>query len=250
MSEDNKEIRILPMAEFRVLKDDGKSSLEGYAARFDKWSEDLGGFTEKIKRGAFKKALKNADVRALFNHDPNYVLGRSTAGTLALKEDDKGLLMANDPPDTQWANDLMVSVDRGDISQMSFGFTVDKDEWHEDKEGRMTRTIHEVGRLLDVSVVTYPAYPDTAVALRSLEKLKEKEDKPLFTPVDVKEEVEERELTTDEIKVIVSEVIDKVAALKAKVVVEPDGEPTQAEGEKEGENSEPTQGEEVRDFFK
>jgi hypothetical protein len=144
----------------------------------------------------------------------------------------------------------MVSVDRGDISQMSFGFTVDKDEWHEDKEGRVTRTIHEVGRLLDVSVVSFPAYSDTSVALRSLEKLKEKEDKPLFTPVDVKEEVEERELTTDEIKVIVSEVIDKVAALKAKVVVEPDGKPTQTEGEKEGESSEPMQGDEIRDFFK
>lgn len=247
MSEENKEIRVLPMTEFRVLKDDGKSSLEGYAARFGKWSEDLGGFKEKIARGAFKKALKDSDVRALFNHDANYVLGRSTSGTLALKEDDKGLLMVNDPPATQWANDLMVSMDRGDISQMSFGFTVEKDEWNEDKEGRVTRTIHEVGRLFDVSVVTYPAYPDTTVALRSIEKLKD--DKPKFELVE--EPVEERELTTDEIKTIVSEVIDKVAALKSKVVVEPEGEPTQAEGEEGEENSEPMQGvNELRKFFK
>jgi HK97 family phage prohead protease len=250
MNEKNKEIRVLPMTEFRVLKDDGKSSLEGYAARFDKWSEDLGGFKEKIARGAFKKALKDSDVRALFNHDANYVLGRSTAGTLALKEDGKGLFMANDPPPTQWASDLMVSVDRGDISQMSFGFTVEKDEWKEDKEGRVTRVIHEVGRLLDVSVVSFPAYPDTSVALRSLEKSKAEKDKPKFELVEEpKEEVEERELTTElfackntikdlyvrthEIKTIVSEVIDKVAALKSKVAVEEntESEPMQAEGD-------------------
>lgn len=275
-----KETRVLPMTEFRVLKEDGKSSLEGYAARFDKWSEDLGGFKEKIARGAFKKALKDSDVRALFNHNADYVLGRSTAGTLALKEDKKGLLMVNDPPSTQWARDLMVSVDRGDISQMSFGFTVDKDEWKEDKEGRVTRTIHEVGRLLDVSVVSFPAYPDTSVALRSLEKVKEEKDKPKFTiveePEEVKEPVEEREkgeikfnitIKADDAKSFaklveenpdavlepIRKAVDKGHAnLKASVEENTEGDPMKAEGkEKEGENSEPMQGEdELREFYK
>ncbi len=142
--------------------------ITGYAAVFNSLSEDLGGFREKINPGAFASAIKKSDTVALFNHDSNIVLGRSSAGTLRLKEDKSGLHMEIDPPDTQAARDLMVSIQRGDIKQQSFGFVVKNDSW-ETVDGEEIRTIGEVEELYDVSPVTYPAYPDTSVALRSLE---------------------------------------------------------------------------------
>jgi len=164
------ERRFFPMTEFRVEpREDGQGSkLVGHAALFDSLSEDLGGFREKIDSGAFRKTIRKADVRALFNHDSNYVLGRTASGTLTLKEDNDGLRMENEPPDTQWARDLRVSIERGDINQMSFGFRTVSDRW-ETKGKESIRTIEEV-ELVDVSVVTYPAYADTRVALRSFEE--------------------------------------------------------------------------------
>ena len=130
------------------------------------------GFREKIAPGAFKKALKSSDARALFNHDPNIILGRQSAGTLKLKEDEKGLLSEVNPPDTQYIRDVVLApMKRGDIKEMSFGFLVKTEEWKEEKEKEfVTRTIIEVDRLFDISPVTFPAYPDTSVALRSLKE--------------------------------------------------------------------------------
>ena len=156
-----------PRWEIRQEKD-GPPKIVGYSAVFNSWSKDLGGFTEQISPGAFGNALKSSDVRALLNHDKNYVLGRQSAGTLRMIEDDKGLLTEIDPPDTQWARDLMVSIRRGDISDQSFGFRVKTDEWR-DEQGKTTRTIKEFEQLFDVSVVTFPAYPETTVAVRSME---------------------------------------------------------------------------------
>ena len=158
------ERRYLDLAELRVDKPeaDGKS-IKGYAARFDRWSELIWGmFREKISKGAFDKSLKEADVRALVNHDPNYVLGRNKAQTLRLWEDDKGLAIDIDLPDTTWANDLTVSMERGDINQMSFAFQTVKDEWNAAGD---ERTLLEV-KLHDVSVVTYPAYKSTSAKVR------------------------------------------------------------------------------------
>ena len=167
------ELRIVP-TEFRVTrKDDGAlPKIEGYAAVFNKDSEDMG-FIERIAPGAFKKALGRSDVRALFNHDSNIILGRVSAGTLELKEDKNGLFMSVTPPDTQLVRDMVLTpIDRGDITQQSFGFNIKTDEWeHKDNEPSI-RTIQEVGELFDVSPVTFPAYPDTEVALRSLDKIK------------------------------------------------------------------------------
>tara|TARA_R100000654_G_scaffold21267_2_gene42887 strand:+ start:2348 stop:3934 length:1587 start_codon:yes stop_codon:yes gene_type:complete len=129
-------------------------------------SENLGGFREKIDPEAFNSVLEN-DVRALFNHDPNYILGRTTSGTLKLSVDKRGLKYSFTAPDTSYGRDLMVSLERGDISQSSFGFIVEEDSWDEDSEGATIRTIKKVGRLLDVSPVTYPAYPDAEVGKRS-----------------------------------------------------------------------------------
>jgi len=158
--------------ELRVSKDGETRKIEGHAAVFNQLSEDLGFFKEKIAPGAFKNANKQ-DVRALFNHDPNFVLGRNTAGTLKMEEDKTGLKVQIDPPDTSFARDLSVSIDRGDISQMSFGFRVVKESWDKGKDGALdTRTLEEVD-LFDVSPVTFPAYPQTDVGVRSLSEISE-----------------------------------------------------------------------------
>lgn len=185
MEEKNLETRVFSATEIRLVKpESGPTQFEGYAAVFNRESEDLGGFRETIKPKAFSKAIKNSDTRALFNHDSNYVLGRSTSKTLELSEDKTGLKFKLVPPDTTWARDLMVSVDRGDITQCSFGFTLAKggDEWMESTKG-MRRNITQVDRLLDISLVTFPAYPDTSVALRNLEQVK-KEEPDLIKLVD------------------------------------------------------------------
>jgi HK97 family phage prohead protease len=172
-----KETRAFELSEIRVEKrDDEAAKIIGHAAVFDQLSENLGGFREKIAAGAFSEALKESDVRALFNHNPDFVLGRNRSGTLQLNEDARGLAIEIDPPDTQVARDLIVSMDRGDINQMSFGFTVEEDNWEEDDDGRVVRTILKVKRLFDVSPVTYPAYPQTDAAVRSLENWKKSKE--------------------------------------------------------------------------
>ncbi len=169
----DREERTLSMSELRVKRDDGEPpKIVGYAAVFNSLSDNLGFFREKIKKGAFKNALKTSDVRALFNHDSNFVLGRQSAGTLELRERTKGLYMEATPPDTQWANDLLVSIERGDVKEQSFAFSVKQDKWESaEKEGDPEiRTIIEVKEIFDVSPVTFPAYPDTTVATRSKDK--------------------------------------------------------------------------------
>lgn len=152
-------------AELRV-DDPDNGIIEGYAAVFNQWSEDLGYFREIIRPGAFGKTVKEADVRALFNHDSNYVLGRNKSGTLELAEDEHGLQFRVNPPETGWAVDLRESIRRGDIDQASFGFQTIRDRWDQNVEPA-ERELLEV-RLFDVSVVTYPAYPQTSVSARSL----------------------------------------------------------------------------------
>jgi len=159
-----------------VTEDDAKGKkkgkvIQGYAAVFGVESEDLGGFREIIAPEAFDRALKEKqDVRALFNHNPDLVLGRTTADTLDLEADDHGLQATIYPPDTQMARDLFESIRRGDISGMSFAFRVPMggDEWDEEGD-TITRTVKDVD-LLDVSPVAYPAYPQTEVSARAMER--------------------------------------------------------------------------------
>lgn len=136
----------------------------GYAAVFNELSEEFFGFREKVLPGAFADSIGVDDVRMLFNHDPNYVLARNKAGTLKLREDTKGLYFEATPPNTQWAKDLLESVKRGDISQNSFGFIVPDDGFEYDSKSKI-RSLKKA-RLLDVSIVTYPAYPQTSVSVR------------------------------------------------------------------------------------
>jgi len=154
--------------EFRVSNSDEAPKISGYAAVFDSPSEDMG-WTEEIDPQAFDSVLaSNPDVRALFNHDPNFVLGRTTAGTLKLGVDARGLSYEVDPPDTQVARDLMTSMRRKDITGSSFGFITKRDQWTENRDGSVTRRILEFDQLLDVSPVTYPAFTAASSGVRSL----------------------------------------------------------------------------------
>ena len=146
----------------------------GYAAVFDSDSEDLGGFIEQIERGAFKEAIERSDVRALFNHDNNFILARTASGTLKLYEDERGLKYEFEAPKTTAGNDLLEMIKRGDISQSSFGFTVEEDDWS-NRDGMAFRKIKKVKSLYDVSPVTFHAYPAARVAVRKLEQLKQAE---------------------------------------------------------------------------
>lgn len=148
----------------------GKRQLRGHAAVFHQLSEDLGGFREQIAPGAFLEAIEKDDIRALFNHNPDFVLGRNMAKTLRLSEDLRGLAIEIDLPDTQTVRDLVVApIERGDVSQMSFGFSVRPggQDWAKDDEGRTIRTLKKL-RLYDVSPVTFPAYPQTDIAVREM----------------------------------------------------------------------------------
>lgn len=140
----------------------------GHAAVFDTIG-DGGWFREKIAPGAFATSIGRDDVRALFNHNPDYVLGRNKAGTLLMREDEKGLLVEIDPPDTQFARDLKISISRGDITQMSFGFEI-LDEERKKGEGNEPDlfVLREV-KLWDVSPVTFPFYQQTDVSVHSRE---------------------------------------------------------------------------------
>ena len=155
--------------EFRA--DEDGNILEGYAAVFNSLSQDLGGFREYITPGAFSDAVREDDVRALFNHDPSQVLGRTKSGTLELAEDDNGLQTRINLPDTSYARDLRESVRRGDVDQMSFAFQTVEDDWRKEN-GANIRELIKV-RLLDVSPVTYPAYEATSVSARALETANE-----------------------------------------------------------------------------
>lgn len=144
--------------------EDGTMTISGHASVFDT-PYTLWGFNEQVARGAFRKSIKEADVAALWNHDPNVVLGRKKSGTLRMEEDDRGLHYEVDLPDTQAARDLYTLIQRGDVYQSSFAFEVVKESWDYPK-GESTelplRTLKEV-KLYDVSPVTYPASPSTDV---------------------------------------------------------------------------------------
>jgi HK97 family phage prohead protease len=151
-------------------RDDGKKRIVGHAAVFNMLSEDLGGYREQVAPGAFSEAIGRDDVRALFNHDPNIILGRNLAGTLVMKEDTRGLAIEITPPDTQYIRDMVIApMERGDVTQMSFAFSIlpNGQDWAKDENGQVVRTVKRV-KLYDISPVTYPAYPQTDVGLREM----------------------------------------------------------------------------------
>ena len=186
MSDNKKfERRILLTSELRTSpqiegldddNDDEDRSISGYAARYNSLSGDLGGFRECIAPGAFRDIVKSgADVVALFNHDPNMVLGRVSAGTLKLTDDANGLHFACSLPDNQTGRDLHTSVKRGDVAGCSFSFVLgdDDQDWNQvtDPDDRsqtyVRRTIKAFRKIVDVGPVVFPAYDSTSVSARS-----------------------------------------------------------------------------------
>jgi len=163
-------VKGLELREADKASGDGRiATLVGYAAVFDSLSEDLGGFREFIRKGAFSASLaRGDDIRALVGHDTTLIIGRRSAGTLTIAEDDRGLRVEIAVPDTSAGRDLVVSVKRGDLTGMSFGFSTVDDEWTRlSKDGDVVYRRELITLdLFEVSAVAFPAYAETSVEAR------------------------------------------------------------------------------------
>lgn len=173
----NKNIEVRSFnVEFR--NDPENRHIEGYGSVFNKRSLDLGGFTEIIAAGAFDGVIENSDVKAYLDHNPDRGMlarSRNGEGSLTLSVDEEGLKYAFDAPRTALGDEVIEGLVRGDYSQSSFAFTVADEVWSKEEDGSYLRTITKINRLYDVSIVADPAYPDTSVAMRSLDAFKESE---------------------------------------------------------------------------
>ena len=183
--------------EFRMENaEQNGNTIRGYAAVYNSDSEWMGGFYEQIATGAFDGVMDN-DVRAYFNHDENLLLGRVSSGTLRISTDKRGLFYEVDLPNTTYANDLAELMKRGDVNQSSFAFLIEKDRW-EQRDGTTYRIIEKVSRLLDVSPVSQPAYPDATSELkRDLETETKEEAKAASVENTESEVVETKEEGSD-----------------------------------------------------
>ena len=169
------EQRLMTASSLEVRADDegNENRIVGYAAVFNSMSENLGGFREQIAQGAFASSLgEGSDIRALWNHNSDFVIGRTTSGTLRLSEDEIGLRFEIDMPES--ARQQIEAIRRGDVTQMSFGFSVkpNGDRVEEDEDGMLIRTLTDV-KLMEVSPVAFPAYQATSVDQRTVEQLRE-----------------------------------------------------------------------------
>ena len=203
---DNVELRVM-----EVRAAEGERRIEGYAATFNDVT-DLGYFREQIAVGAFDGHLAD-DVRLLINHT-GVPLARTTNGTLRLSVDETGLRYEAQLADTQEGRDLYTLIKRGDISQSSFAFSIEEEAW--DNKANL-RTVNKVGRLYDVSPVTYPAYATTTVAARNAaaaaqEPTPEPAPEPTPAPEPKKEEV--RKLAPEKPPVKMN--LNELKALRAK----------------------------------
>jgi HK97 family phage prohead protease len=145
------------------------NTLRGHAAVFGTAAK-LRGHYERMAPGAFDAVLgRGPDTRALVNHDPSLILGRTAAGTLRLATDDAGLAFEVDLPDTQLGRDVRELVRRGDLDGASFGFLPGADAWTRAGDGLQVRTHTSISELVDVSLATFPAYAGTDVVLRSMD---------------------------------------------------------------------------------
>jgi HK97 family phage prohead protease len=164
-----REIRIFSQ-ELRAAGTDAAPKIEGMAASFGTVA-DIGSFREVIQRGAFTRTLadQTQEIVALFNHNQDVILGRKSAGTLKLEQDDKGLRFSCSIPSTTAARDVYENLKIGNIRECSFGFGIDDpdtdENWAPQSDGTMLRTLKNV-RLFDVSVVTFPAYGGTSASAR------------------------------------------------------------------------------------
>lgn len=160
---------VFQMEDTRTEMNEENRVITGYAAVFEKLSVPLWGFKEKIQRGAFSKTIGKNNVRALWNHNSDLVLGATGSGTLVLEEDDKGLRFEITLPDTQAGKDAYTLVKRKDVTQMSFGFNVTGQVWDESDPKNIIRTLTEVD-LHEVSLTPFPAYKQTSAKTRSIKE--------------------------------------------------------------------------------
>lgn len=177
-----KEVRTMNQTEKRNLatnnveirEEDGKRTIHGYAVKWEMKSVTMGWrrFKEQFKRGAFTDSLSSDDQLALWSHDTSKVLGRTKNGTLRLYEDDIGLRFELDLPNTTLGNDAYETIKRGDVDGVSFGFNMLKQEWDEADPDNVVRSVTRA-KLLEISPVAFPAYPDSQVSARSHDPYKE-----------------------------------------------------------------------------
>jgi HK97 family phage prohead protease len=165
---------------FEITRDEqtpDERVIEGYFALYESETELWAGSYEIISKGAFENTIQKNDIRALWNHNTQYVLGRNKNGSLQLKADDKGLFATIKLPNTQYAEDLYSLVQRGDIDQASFGFNILDEELEELANGGYRWRIKDID-LHEISVVTFPAYENTSVQARE-QQVKEIESRKL-----------------------------------------------------------------------
>lgn len=154
--------------EIRATDGDSGRVITGYAAMFNKMSQDLGGFRELILPGAFAESIEKNDVRALWSHNIDMPLGRTSNGSLKLEENTRGLKFTLNLPDTQIGRDAFTYISRGDVKGMSFGFNLLPDgyEWQYKEDNSIQLVLKRV-HLLEVSPTAFPAYEQTEVWARS-----------------------------------------------------------------------------------
>lgn len=158
--------------------EDGKRTISGYAVKWEKKSHVLGyfrKFREQFQKGAFADSLQKDDQRFLWSHDASKVLGRTKNNTLRLQEDDTGLRFELDLPNTTLGEDTYKSIKRGDVDGVSFGFQMISHDLEEPDDDLPLRTVTKA-RLLEVSAVAFPAYPDSQVSARGYDPLKQKHE--------------------------------------------------------------------------
>lgn len=170
-----KEIRSCTSGQLKVeTREDGKATISGYAAVFNSDSVDFGFFREVIRPGAFERTLKeDGDVRAFLDHDSGRIVGRTKAGNLSLREDDKGLKIELNPIDTEDGRKAIEWVRSGVVDGMSFGFFTVRDQWST-KDGKSYRELIDVD-LFEVSLVAFPAYTGTSAGIRAAEQRSQEE---------------------------------------------------------------------------
>jgi uncharacterized protein len=203
---DKLERRFLPMDGAELRADDTGRKLAGYAAVFNSEAVIGGMWREEVAPGAYAKTISEHDIRALWNHDPNIVLGRNKATTLHLWEDGHGLNAEIVPPDNEWGRPVFDAVKRGDVTGMSIAFRAVKQEWVHPPEGSRElpkRTIREA-KLYEVSPVTFPAFESTTVGIRSAELGMEEAEEDVIEQARVLVRAAERglKLTNDDLKLI------------------------------------------------
>tara|TARA_R110002096_G_scaffold40770_2_gene110788 strand:+ start:3709 stop:5004 length:1296 start_codon:yes stop_codon:yes gene_type:complete len=218
------ETRIFNVDSFEVREDSDGMHLEGYAALFNSRSENLGGFTETIQPGAFRTSLRaRNDIKFLWNHDTGAVLGSTRAGTLTLTEDDRGLRVSGLLPSTSHGRDAAELVRRGDVSAFSFGFSMPArggDSWNAEGTERMLKSV----RLHEVSLVAFPAYPETAgtATVRGLDKIAKRAEVDADALADALLKIENGDDITSDDRQLLEKVLSELAPEPEVVDAAPD----------------------------